>query len=201
MTQWHGRSRHQRGVSEGWTRSNEWRTRASDKGAVPHDSSGQWRRSYHGPRAVCSQKWRRCHDPAISQTESETLVHVHGTCDLNCYARVDPMTRVAGTRGKPHTRQPSEVSTLLSRMHMALRWEDDAPARLAKFLPGWHPGHTPTSWKTGGLPTHGLTAAQRWADKLPYNGEQALVYTINLQPWELQHDSEWHIWPDGISPP
>ena len=55
------------------------------------------------------------------------------------------MTREAGTRGKPLTGQTSGVSAFLSQIHMALRWGDDVPARLGDFMPGWHPGWTPTS--------------------------------------------------------
>ena len=61
----------------------------------------------------------------------------------------------ARTRGKPFTGPPREVSALLSQAHMALRWEDDVPARLGDFLPGWHPTWTLATWQTGGLPARG----------------------------------------------
>ena len=75
------------------------------------------------------------------------------------------------------------------------------PARLGDFLLGWHPVWTPTTSQTGGLPTRGTTTTERWADRLPYDMEQALVYSINLQPWELRHGSKWQVWPNGVSPP
>ena len=38
----------------------------------------------------------------------------------------------------------------------------------------------------------GLTSARRWADKLPYQVERALVYVvIDPQPWELRRGSRW----------
>ena len=35
-----------------------------------------------------------------------------------------------------------ELSALPSKVHMALRWDDDVPARLGDILLGWHPGLT-----------------------------------------------------------
>ena len=111
------------------------------------------------------------------------------------------MKREAGTRGKPLAGQPNGVSTVLSQAHMALRWGDDVPAQLCDFLPEWHPVWTATSWQMGGLPTRGPTTTQQWADRLPYDVEQALVYSIDLQPRELRHGSRWQVWRDGVSPP
>ena len=56
------------------------------------------------------------------------------------------------------------------------------PAWLGDSWPRWHPGWTLAIWQTKGLPAYGRTAAQQLADKLPYNVEQALLYSIDLQP-------------------
>ena len=97
----------------------------------------------------------------------------------------------------------------------------DRPARYPLFYPRytWHcDGKTMCrrGWATScpggnaggrrrpgrrGASRRGPTTTQRWADRLPYDVQQAPVYAIDLQPWELRHGSRWQIWPDGISPP
>ena len=70
---------------------------------------------------------------------------------------------------------------------MALQWGDNVPAWLAAFLPGWHPVWTLASRQTHVRLTRGPTTTQRWANRLPYDVEQALVYSIDVQPLELRH--------------
>ena len=65
----------------------------------------------------------------------------------------------------------------------------------------WHTRWTPTSWQTEGLPTCGPTTTQQWDDMLPYDVEQAVVHSIDLQLWELRHGSRWQVWPDGVPQP
>ena len=83
---------------------------------------------------------------------------------------------------------------------MALRRDDDVPAPLGIFTPGWHPGWTPATWQREGLPARGWTATVAMDQQAPLDVERAPMYLIDLQPWDLRHVSRWQIWSDRNMP-